>query len=50
MKVLAVRYGGAGTYRRLRPFFLGMICGDLFMRAMWAAVAGFGDPGGGFRF
>ncbi len=50
VKVLAVRYGGAGTYRRLRPFFLGMICGDLFMRAVWGLVAGFGTPGGGFRF
>jgi len=50
VKVLAVRYGGAATYRRLRPFFLGMICGDLFMRAVWGLVAGFGTPGGGFRF
>jgi len=49
-KAMILKYGGVPLYRRLRPFFLGMICGDLFMRAVWALVAGFGTPGGGFRF
>ena len=31
-KWLAVRYGGAQTYRRVMPFFLGMICGEVAMR------------------
>ncbi len=46
-KALVARYGGAGTYRQLRPFFLGMIYGDLFLRLAWAAVSGLGEPGSG---
>jgi len=34
-----VRYGGASTYRRVRPFFLGMIFGEIAMRLFWAGVA-----------
>ena len=48
VKVLVVRYGGAGTYRRLRPFFLGMILGELALRLVWAGASGLGEPGGGF--
>jgi len=47
-KALVVRYGGALGYRRLRPFFLGMIAGELLMRLVWALVALGGMPGGGF--
>ena len=49
VKVLVVRYGGAAQYRRLRPFFMGLIVGDLLMRLMWAAVSLLGEPGGGYR-
>ncbi|MDA0709600.1 MAG: hypothetical protein O3B73_05240 [bacterium] len=38
-KWLTVRYGGASTYRRIRPFFLGMIFGEIGMRLFWAGVA-----------
>ncbi|MEW6754763.1 MAG: DUF6785 family protein, partial [Candidatus Latescibacterota bacterium] len=38
-KWLTVRYGGAATYRRVQPFFLGMILGEVGMRLLWAAVA-----------
>lgn len=48
LKALVVRYGGALAYRRLRPFFLGLIGGELFMRLVWALVALWGQPGGGF--
>lgn len=48
VKVLVVRYGGAGTYRAVRPFFFGLILGELFMRLLWAASAPLGDPGTGY--
>jgi hypothetical protein len=47
-KALAARYGGALAYRRLRPFFLGLIGGELLMRLAWGLAAFLGDPGGGF--
>ena len=50
-KWLAVRYGGAQTYRRLLPFFLGLIFGEVLMRLLWAGVALWaGQMGAGFRF
>ena len=49
-KWLAVRYGGARTYRRVLPFFLGMIFGEVCMRLLWAAVALWqGEMGEGYR-
>ena len=48
IKTLVVRYGGAGTYRQLRPFFLGMILGELVLRLVWAFCAVLGEPGGGY--
>jgi hypothetical protein len=49
-KWLTVRYGGARTYRRVRPFFLGMIFGELGMRLFWGGVALWqGQLGAGFR-
>jgi len=49
-KWLTVRYGGATTYRKVRPFFLGMIFGEVCMRFLWAAVALWqGELGMGFR-
>jgi hypothetical protein len=38
-KWLTVRYGGATTFRKIRPFFLGMIFGEIAMRLFWAGVA-----------
>ena len=38
-KWLTVRYGGAVTYRRVQPFFLGLIFGEAGMRLLWACVA-----------
>ena len=38
-KYLTVRYGGASTYRKVRPIFLGMIFGEIAMRLFWAGVA-----------
>jgi hypothetical protein len=38
-KWLTVRYGGATTFRKIRPFFLGMIFGEIVMRLFWAGVA-----------
>jgi hypothetical protein len=49
-KWLAVRYGGAQTYRRVMPFFLGLIFGEICMRLLWAGVALWqGEMGGGYR-
>jgi len=48
VKVLVVRYGGAGTYRALRPFFFGLILGELCMRLLWAVLAPLGEPGTGY--
>ena len=50
-KWLAVRYGGAQTYRSLLPLFLGLIFGEVFMRLFWSAVAMIhGEIGSGYRF
>ena len=48
VKVLVVRYGGAASYRRLRPFFLGMIWGELALRLAWGGLALIEDPGSGY--
>ncbi len=48
-KWLVVRYGGATTYRQVRPFFLGLIWGEIGMRLWWAGVAWWrGEMGGGY--
>ncbi|MEE2658118.1 MAG: DUF6785 family protein [Candidatus Latescibacterota bacterium] len=48
LKVLIVRYGGAASYHRRRPFFLGLILGELVMRSLWAALSVLGPAGSGF--
>ncbi len=49
-KWLTVRYGGAATYRRARPLFLGLIMGEIAMRVLWAVVALWhGQIGMGYR-
>jgi len=48
IKALVVRYGGAGTYRGLRPLFLGLIWGALARRLLWGGLALLGEPGSGY--
>ena len=38
IKVLLVRYGGARLYRAARPFFLGLIMGEVFAAIFWCLV------------
>lgn len=37
-KVLLTRFGGAETYRRVIPGFLGLVLGDIVMMVLWAAI------------
>jgi hypothetical protein len=37
-KLLVLRLGGFGPYRRLRPLFLGLILGEYLMTAIWSFV------------
>lgn len=39
IKAPLLRYGGMPLYRRVRPFFLGMIFGEFFSAAVWAMLA-----------
>ncbi|MFC1600857.1 DUF6785 family protein [Candidatus Sumerlaeota bacterium] len=48
-KVLIVRYGGAGLYRRAQPFFIGLIVGELAASAFWVLVS-FVVAGLGFEY
>jgi hypothetical protein len=48
-KMLTVKYGGASTYLRVRPFFFGLIFGEIVMRIFWSMYAyGQGEMGMGF--
>lgn len=38
VKSTVLRYGGAPTYRRFRPFFLGLILGEFSMGILWALL------------
>lgn len=40
VKSLIMRYGGAPTYRRFRPFFLGLILGEFSAALLWAVLRG----------
>ncbi len=35
------KYGGGITYRRFRPFFLGLILGEFVMAIIWATLSFF---------
>ncbi len=49
LKALIVRYGGPKTYRRLRPFFLGLILGGFAAAGFWIILSAvFGVQVGGF--
>lgn len=39
-KVAIMRFGGADTYRRVTPFFLGLILGDVCMMLLWLCIDG----------
>jgi len=38
LKSVILRYGGQPAYRRLTPFFLGLVLGDYFTGAVWAII------------
>jgi hypothetical protein len=40
VKSLVLRYGGAASYRRFRPFFLGLILGEFSAGILWALLSG----------
>lgn len=49
LKCLILRYGGLRLYRRLVPFFMGLIVGEAIMGGFWIAV-GLVTGVGGIRF
>ncbi len=44
VKRLLLRYGGAGAFRRARPFFIGLIVGEILSAGAWLIV-GFASHG-----
>ena len=38
LKTLILKYGGAAGYERTRPFFLGLIMGQIFVAGMWLVI------------
>ena len=38
LKALVLKYGGVPLYRQLRPFFLGLILGHVFVAGFWVIV------------
>lgn len=38
-KVITMRFGGIRTYRRFKPFFIGMIAGEFLAAIFWVLVA-----------
>jgi hypothetical protein len=44
-KSLIMRYGGAATYKRCLPFFVGLIVGDCINSLLWAAIGLFTHVG-----
>jgi hypothetical protein len=39
-KVMIIRYSGTDTYRRLLPFFLGIVLGDIVSMLFWLSIDG----------
>lgn len=38
IKIILVRYGGSRLYRSAKPFFLGLIVGEVFAAVFWAVI------------
>jgi hypothetical protein len=38
LKMIILRYGGAGTYKKLRNLFIGLILGELFAAMLWIII------------
>ena len=38
IKLLAIKYGGPGLFRRTRPFFLGLILGQFSIAGIWLII------------
>jgi hypothetical protein len=38
IKSIVLKYGGPGLYRSTRPFFLGLIMGQIFVAGMWLVI------------
>ena len=38
LKGVIVRFGGVRLFRNLRPFFLGLILGEVAVQGVWAVV------------
>ena len=38
IKLVVLKYGGPGLYRRTRPFFLGLILGQFFCAGLWLII------------
>jgi hypothetical protein len=38
IKSVVLKYGGPGLYRTTRPFFLGLIMGQIFVSGMWLII------------
>ena len=41
IKRAVLRFGGAATYERTKPFFMGLILGQLVIAGFWLVVDGF---------
>ncbi|MFC1715228.1 DUF6785 family protein [Candidatus Poribacteria bacterium] len=39
VKFIALRHGGARTYRKLMPFFLGLVLGDIVIGCYWSILS-----------
>ena len=46
LKLVILRYGGIHLYHRLRPFFLGMILGEVSYAGIWMVIDYLTDMGG----
>ena len=38
VKTIILKYGGASLYRRARPFFLGLILGQISVAGLWLVI------------
>ena len=48
LKLVILKYGGAGLYKKLRPFFLGLILGEIVGAGCWLVVDYFTGHMGSF--